>query len=71
MWILAIASLVALTTNTNAKRNECQAEKLLGKIKDKYDKGRDTGLPCARINYQHHNLCSLLLATTFTQRLIL
>lgn len=62
MWILFVNFIVA------SAKKECQAERLLERIQTKYDESRDGGATCSQINYQQHNLCSLLLATTFTQR---
>ena len=50
---------------------KCQAERLIEQIQEEYDEIRDSmdsEGECAKMNFQHHNLCSLLLAKTFTQR---
>ena len=64
---MKLLTICAAISNV-APKKECQAERLLEKIQDKYDELRSDGATCSEINYQQHNLCSLLLATAFQQR---
>ena len=63
-----LLSIAIIISSAAAFKKQCQAERLLEKIQSKYEKIREDGGQCAEINFQHHNLCSILLAKTFTQR---
>ena len=63
--------LAILTIFMWGVEGKCQAERLIEQIQEEYDEIRDSmdsEGECAKMNFQHHNLCSLLLAKTFTQR---
>ena len=64
IWVIVAIALQPANTH------DCQAERLLSKIQNKYSEIRANDGQCAEINFYHHNLCSLLLSTVFNQRLV-
>ena len=65
-----LAQLILLVNGINALRKNCEAEKIFTKILEKENDRRDAGTKCDKVNFQLHNLCSFILATTFKMRYV-
>ena len=63
-----LVQLILIINGINALRLNCEAEKIFNKILKKENKRRDEGTECDKVNFQLHNLCSFILATTFKMR---
>ena len=65
---MLITYLLLISNGIQAIRKDCEAEKIFRKIINYEESRRDKGTECDKVNFQLHNLCSFILASTFKMR---
>ena len=65
---MQLTYLLLVSNGIQAIRKDCEAESVFRKIIDYEESRRDKGTQCDKVNFQLHNLCSFILASTFKMR---